>query len=97
VILSELLSEGFGYNLEKKAGDMSRIRIRLKEVAKEKGMTITALTHKTFLAYSTIQAIYRDPYQSITLDTLKKLADALEVSVHDLIEEVPDETTEDSQ
>ena len=41
--------------------------------------------------------MYRDPYQSITLDTLKKLADALEVSVHDLIEEVPDEMTKDSQ
>ena len=47
------------------------------------------------IAYSTIQAIYRDPYQSITLDTLKKLADALEVSIHDLIEEVPDETPKD--
>jgi len=41
--------------------------------------------------------MYRDPYQSITLDTLKKLADALEVSVHDLIEEVPDETPKDSE
>ncbi len=60
-------------------------------------MTITILMHKTFLASSTIQVMYRDPYQSITLDTLKKLADALEVSVHDLIEEVPDETPKDSQ
>lgn len=48
------------------------------------------------IASSTIQAMYCNPYQSITLDTLKKLADALEVSVHDLIEEVPDEMTKDS-
>ena len=40
--------------------------------------------------------MYRDPYQSITLDTLKKLADALEMSIHDLIEEVYDDTTKDS-
>ena len=76
---------------------MARIRLRVKEVATEKKMSITLLSHKTYLAVSTIRAIYQDPFQSITLDTLQKLAKALEVSVFDLMEEVPELPDETEQ
>jgi DNA-binding Xre family transcriptional regulator len=70
---------------------MARFRLKVKEVAETKGFSRTRLSHKTYLAFSTIRSIFRDPYQSITLDTLQKIADVLEVSIFDLLEEVPDD------
>ncbi|GHO96583.1 hypothetical protein KSF_066310 [Reticulibacter mediterranei] len=70
---------------------MPRIRLRIKEVAEEQGITMTLLSHKSYVALNTIRAMYRNPYRTINTDTLQRLANALGVSVFALIEEVPDE------
>jgi DNA-binding Xre family transcriptional regulator len=70
---------------------MIRIRLRVKEVATEKGVSMSRLSHLTFLAMSTVQSIYRDPFRPVSTETLQRIANALEVSVHNLLEEVPDE------
>jgi len=70
---------------------MTRVRLRVKEVAEEKGVNMSVLSHKTYIAISTVRAIFRDPYRSITIETLQRIANALEVSIFDLLEEVPDD------
>jgi DNA-binding Xre family transcriptional regulator len=72
---------------------MSRIRLRVKEVAEAKGINMTLLSHKSYVALNTIRAMYHNPYRTVNTDTLQRLADALGVSVFDLIEEVSDDDT----
>jgi DNA-binding Xre family transcriptional regulator len=74
---------------------MIRIRLRVKEVAAEKGISMSRLSHLTFLAMSTVQSIYRDPFRPVSTETIQRIANALEVSIHDLLEEVPDEKAND--
>jgi len=75
---------------------MMRIRLRVKEVATEKGVSMSRLSHLTFLAMSTVQSIYRDPFRPVSTETIQRIANALEVSIHNLLEEVPDEKENDS-
>ena len=55
------------------------------------GINMTLLSHKSYVALNTIRAIYHNPYRTVNTDTLQRLADALGVSVFDLMEEVPDD------
>ena len=45
------------------------------------------------VSYRTVQGVWRDPYREISIKTLEKFAKALGVSSHELIEDVPDETS----
>ena len=67
------------------------IRLRVKEVAQEKGFSLGKLSRASDVAYNTVKAIYRNPYKEVTSTTLNKLASALEVPVTALIEDVPDD------
>jgi DNA-binding Xre family transcriptional regulator len=71
-----------------------KIRLRVKEVADGKGLNMTKLSQRSEIAFTTVKSIFRDPYRTLNTDTLRRLAEALEVSVHDLIEEVPDDRTD---
>ena len=51
---------------------------------------MTKLSHRSEVAYNTIRKLWNNPDAEVTLTTLRRLADALGVSVHDLIEEVED-------
>ena len=66
------------------------IRMRVKEVAEERGLSMTRLSQRSEVAYNTIKGIYRDPYRQVAYQTLDKLARALGVEVSDLVEVVPD-------
>ena len=68
------------------------MRLRIKEVAAEKGVSMTKLSQRSEVAYNTVRKLFRDPYAEVTLSTLRRLADVLGVSTKDLIEDVPDET-----
>ena len=68
-----------------------KTRLRIKEVAAEKGMSMTKLSHRSEVAYNTIRRLFRDPYSEVTLTTLRRLADVLGVSTRDLIEDVADD------
>ncbi len=67
------------------------IKLRVEEIAKQKGVSMRKLAHTAGVAYNTIRTIYRDPYRKVTTDTLEKLAKALGVHTAELIEDVPDD------
>ncbi len=69
------------------------IRLRIKEVAKEKGISMGKLSRTADVTYRTIKRIYSDPYYSITTTTLDRIAQALGVPSRDLLvdEETPKE------
>jgi DNA-binding Xre family transcriptional regulator len=67
------------------------IRLRVKEVAEEKGMSQRKLSKLTGMDIKNIQRIFRNPYSVVTTDTLDKLADALSVDARELIESIPNE------
>lgn len=57
--------------------------LRIKEIAKEKGVTLEVLSNKIGVNRVTLsRTINGNP----TVDTLQKIADALEVSVRELFE-----------
>lgn len=64
------------------------IRLRVKEVAKEKGFSMGKLQRDADVAYNTVKRIFKDPYYVTTTETLGKLAKALGVSPGELLEEV---------
>jgi transcriptional regulator with XRE-family HTH domain len=67
------------------------LRLRVKEVAKEKGFSQGRLARAADMATNTLRAIYRDPYREVSTITINKLAKALSVPVTELIEDVSEE------
>lgn len=67
------------------------IRLRVKEVAQEKGFSQGRLSRAANIDENTLKRIYRDPYAIITTETLDKLAKALGVPSSALIEDVSEE------
>lgn len=69
-----------------------KTRLKVKEVATAKGISLTRLSQRSEVAYNTVRRIWRDPYSDVNLSTLQRLADVLGVSVNDLVETVPDDS-----
>ena len=67
-----------------------KTRLRVKEVATEKYVSMTGLHKKSNVAYTTVRKVFRNPYSKVHLNTINRLAEVLEVEVGDLIESVPD-------
>ena len=67
------------------------IKLKLKEVAEQKKMSMRKLVKESGIAYNTLRTIYRDPYQQVNTDTLDRLAIALGVDVRELLESVLDD------
>lgn len=67
------------------------VRLRLYEIRKERGLTQAELAKLAGMHYMTISRLESSPNQ-IELETLKKLCDALNVSLDELI--VYDKTEE---
>ncbi len=67
------------------------LRLRVREVAQEKGISMSKLSRTADVNYKTIQTIWRDPYHGLNTKTLERLAKALGVSTPELIEDVPGE------
>jgi len=72
------------------------IRLRVKEIAQERGIGQGKLQRMADMDIKTVRKIYRDPYTIITTETLAKLAKALGVSSRELIEDVEDPTPKES-
>ena len=68
-----------------------RLRLKVKEVAKERSMSMTKLHIKSEVAYSTIRRLFRDPFAEVTTTTINRLANALSVPPTHLLEDVPEE------
>ena len=73
------------------------VRLRVKEVAKEKGMSMGKLHRQADVSYKTIKRIYSDPFYATTTITLGKLAKVLGVPPGELIEEAPEHPEQESE
>lgn len=67
------------------------LRLRVKEVAEQKGYNMSSLSRASNISFNTIKRIWRNPYGGANINTLNKIAQTLGVSIGDLTEEVPDE------
>jgi DNA-binding Xre family transcriptional regulator len=68
------------------------IRLRVKEVAQEKGMSQSKLSRRSDVDLTTLRRIYQMPEKAnITLETLNRLAYALNCQPGDLMEYTRDE------
>jgi DNA-binding Xre family transcriptional regulator len=70
--------------------ETAMLRLRVKEVAQEKGMSMNKLSQRSEVSYNIVKEIFRNPFRTINTDTLNRLARALGVPVTELIEDVPD-------
>lgn len=71
------------------------IRLKVKEIAKEKGISQSKLSRLADVNITTIQRIFNHPTTAnVNLYTLDRIAKALGVNVTDLIESVPDDEQE---
>jgi transcriptional regulator with XRE-family HTH domain len=70
------------------------LRLRVKEIAKEKGFSMGKLSRASDVDYNTIKRMYDDRKYSPTVDTLYKVAKVLNVSIAELVEEISDNTQE---
>lgn len=67
------------------------LRLRVQEVAQEKGVSMSKLSLMADVNYKTSQTIWRNPYHGLNTITLNKIAQALGVPTSELIEDVPDD------
>lgn len=67
------------------------IRLKVKEIALQKGMSMGKLGRMADVDVKTIRSIYHYPTRSITLAVLDRIAKALNVDASLLIESVPDD------
>jgi len=65
-------------------GATVKLRLRVKEIAEQKGLSMGKLERLADLSHPTVRDIFRDPYKEVTSTTLVKLATALDVPVADL-------------
>lgn len=62
-------------------------RLRIREVAEEKGMSMGLLSRKANVTMNVIRKIWRNDQHDASFSTLQKIAGALGVDVRDLIED----------
>ena len=67
------------------------LRLKVKEMANAKKISMSKLSRLSDVSYDTIQQIYHNPYKDVNLSTLEKIADALGADVCDLFEKVSKE------
>ena len=68
------------------------IHLKVKEVAESKGFNMSSLSRASDVSFLTVKRIWREPYRGVNTTTLERLAKALDVSVVELFEELPDES-----
>lgn len=66
------------------------IRMRLKEILDNKGISITELHERTGISKNTISLMVNNKSKGIQYDTLNKILNATNVKISDLLEEVTD-------
>ena len=66
------------------------VRLRIKEIAEEKGVNMAKLSRLADVGYTTVQVLFHDPFHDVSLYVLTRIAKALNVSICDLIEETDD-------
>lgn len=67
-------------------------RLKIKEIAESQGLNASQLARRADMSLPPIYRIWNDPHATITTATLTRLAKALGVSIHDLIDDNDEET-----
>ena len=67
------------------------LRLRVKEVAQEKKLSMNMLSHRSEVAYNIIKDCYRNPYRVINSETINKIAKGLGVAATEILENVSEE------
>src|SRR6266446_3343825 len=67
------------------------LRLRIKEVATEKGYSMGRLSRASDVSFNTVKRLWTRPYTGANVDTLNKIAKVLGVTINDLVENVPDD------
>jgi len=67
------------------------LRLRVKEIAKQQGLSMNMLSHRSEISYNVIKEIYRNPYRAMSTETINKIAKALQVPATDLLEDVTED------
>jgi len=79
------------YSTHHKNRGVYMLRLRVREVAQEKRISMSKLSRIADVNYKTIQTIWRDPYHGLNTITLNKIARALGVPTSELLEDVSEE------
>jgi transcriptional regulator with XRE-family HTH domain len=66
------------------------VRLRVREIAQEKRLTISELSRRAGLNIGTVRRVWNDPHHDVSMHVLEKLAGALEVRLTALIDDTPD-------
>jgi DNA-binding Xre family transcriptional regulator len=69
------------------------IRLKVRQIAEAKRLTMAKLSRLADVNYNTVRAIWDDENRDVAVTTLEKLARALKVPVSDLYEILPDDDT----
>ncbi len=67
------------------------IRLKIREIAESKKINMSKLSRMSDVNYNTIRGIWDNPNRDVAVTTLEKIAKALNVSISDLYEILPDE------
>jgi transcriptional regulator with XRE-family HTH domain len=67
------------------------VRLLLKDILKERNISMGRLSRMSDISFSTISRMCNDPSYSPTLATLENIAKALDLKVADLLEEDDEE------
>jgi transcriptional regulator with XRE-family HTH domain len=73
-----------------KEEEHNMFRLKVKEVAQDKGVSQRQLFLRSGVDITTIRKVFRNPHTVVTVETLTRLARVLNVDVSTLIESVPD-------
>ena len=65
-------------------------RLKVKEVATERGYNMAQLSRKTNVDFKTIKKLFRNPYHNVEFNVLTRIAEGLGVPLSDLVEREPD-------
>ncbi len=67
----------------------SMVRLKIKEVAESKGISMSRLSRLADVSYNTMLILYHKPDHDVSITILDRIAQALNVSICDLIEQSP--------
>lgn len=73
------------------------IRLKVRELAQERGLSQGKLSRLSDVDDNTIKRIYHNPTAIVSTETINKLAKALGVSTMELMEDVPETENEGDQ
>ena len=79
--------------LREKVRGCSMYKLRVREIAEDKGFNMSTLSRAADVPFITIKRVWRNPQYEIKLASLHKIARALGVPTAELIEDVEDDPT----